>query len=121
MSPKDKGQLAHEHLHVAQAAIEEGRLNEAVNALFYAAEAAVVALADEHGIDTKKHHRLKADAASDLHKQGVLAHDYGPVLRVLNQARKDIWYEGDEPELGGDLEDLAGEIEGLVEAAEARE
>jgi hypothetical protein len=40
MSPKDKGRLAHEHLHVAQAAIEEGRLNEAVNALFYAAEAA---------------------------------------------------------------------------------
>jgi uncharacterized protein (UPF0332 family) len=121
MSPKDKGQLAQEHLKVAQAAVAEGRLNEAVNALFYAAEAAVVALADEHGLDTKKHHGLKADAASELHKQGVLARDYGPVLRILNQARKDIWYEGDEPELGGDLEDLAAEVEELVEAAEAAE
>jgi uncharacterized protein (UPF0332 family) len=121
MSPKDKGQLAHEHLHVAQAAVEEGRLNEAVNALFYASEAAVVALANEHGLDTKKHHGLKADAASELHKQGVLARDYGPVLRILNQARKDIWYEGDEPELGGGLEDLTAEVEELVEAVEARE
>ncbi len=120
MSPKDKGQLAREHLHAAQAAVEEGRLNEAVNALFYAAEAAVVALADAHEIDTRKHHGLKADAASDLHKQGVLAHDYSPVLRILNQARKDIWYEGDEPELGDDLEDLAAKVEELVEATEAR-
>ncbi len=66
-------------------------------------------------------HGLKADAASELHKQGVLARDYGPVLRILNQARKDIWYEGDEPELGGDLEDLAADVEELVEAAGRRE
>jgi uncharacterized protein (UPF0332 family) len=89
--------------------------------LFYAAEAAVVALADKHGIDTKKHHGLKADAASELHKRGLLAHDYGPVLRVLNQARKDIWYEGEEPELDGDLEDLLTEVDELVETAEATE
>jgi uncharacterized protein (UPF0332 family) len=118
MSPKDKRQLAREHLQVAQTAVQEQRLNEAVNALFYAAEAAVVALADEHRIDTQQHHGLKADAASELFEQGVLAHDYGPVLRVLNQARKDIWYEGEEPELGDDLESLATEVEELVEAAE---
>jgi uncharacterized protein (UPF0332 family) len=77
------------------------RLNDAVNALFYAGEAAVVALADQNEIDTKRHHGLKADAATEMHTKGVLAEDYGPVLRILNQARKDIWYEGEEPELNG--------------------
>jgi uncharacterized protein (UPF0332 family) len=121
VSPKDKRQLAREHLEAAQRAVKEERLNDAINALFYAAEAAVVVLAEQHGIDTKKHHGLKADAASDLHSNGVLAKDYGPLLRVLNQARKDIWYEGEEPELDRDLEDLVAEVEELVEAAEASE
>lgn len=116
MSPKDKRQLAREHLEAAQSAVMGERVNDAVNALFYAAEAAVVALADQHGIDTKKHHGLKADAASELHKKGVLGKDYGPVLRILNQARKDIWYEGQEPELNGDLEDMVVQVEELVEA-----
>ena len=119
MSPKDKHQLAREHLQAAQTAVEEERVNDAVNAPFYAGEAAVVALADEHEIDTRKHHGLKADAAGELHKKGVLAYDYGPVLRILNQARKDIWYEGEEPELNGDLEDLVAQAEELVEAGEA--
>jgi hypothetical protein len=61
-----------------------------------------VALADQHEIDTKKHHGLKADAATELHRTGLLSEDYGPVLRMLNQARKDIWYEGEEPELNGE-------------------
>ena len=121
MSPKDKRQLAREHLEAAERAVTEERLNDAVNALFYAGEAAVVVLADRHGIDTKKHHGLKADAASELHSKGVLAKDYGPDLRVLNQARKNIWYEGEEPELDGDLEDLVADVEELVEAAEASE
>jgi uncharacterized protein (UPF0332 family) len=121
VSPKDKRQLAREHLQAAQTAVDEERVNDAVNALFYAGEAAVVALADQHAIDTKKHHGLKADAASELHKKGVLVHDYGPVLRILNQARKDIWYEGEEPELNGDLEDLVAEVEELVDATEATE
>jgi hypothetical protein len=46
----------------------------------------------------------------------MLAEDYGPVLRTLNQARKDIWYEGEEPELNGDLEDMVVQVEELVEA-----
>jgi uncharacterized protein (UPF0332 family) len=121
VSPKDKRQLAREHLQAAQSAVEEERLNDAINALFYAGEAAVVAVADQNGIDTKKHHGLKADAATELHKKRVLGEDYGPVLRILNQARKDIWYEGEEPELNGELEDLVAEVEGLVEAAEAGE
>jgi uncharacterized protein (UPF0332 family) len=119
MSPKNKRQLAREHLQDGLAAVEDERLKDAVNALFYAAEAAVVALAEHHEIDTKKRHELKADAAARLHHAGVLAEDYGPLLRALNQARKDIWYEGDEPELDQDLEDIAARVEALVEAAEA--
>lgn len=121
MSPKDKRELAREHLDAAEAAIAEERVNEAVNALFYAGEAAVVALAERHSINTKRHHGLKADAASQLHADGVLARDYGPALRTLNQARKDIWYEGEEPELDDELEDLVAEVEELVQAAEAEE
>lgn len=118
VSPKDKRQLAQEHFYAAQSAVEEERLNDAVIALFYACEAAIVAIAARHEIDTQKHHGLKADAAGELHRRGVLARDYVPVLRVLNQARKDIWYEGEEPELGGELDDLVAEVEELVEAAE---
>jgi uncharacterized protein (UPF0332 family) len=121
MSPKDKRLLAREHLDAAQNAVMAERLNDAVNALFYAGEAAVVALADQNEIDTKRHHGLKADAATEMHTKGVLAEDYGPALRILNQARKDIWYEGEEPELNGGLEDLVVQVEGLVEAAEAGE
>lgn len=121
VSPKDKRQLAREHLEAAQAAVMAGRVNDAVNALFYAAEAAVVAIADRHEIDTKKHHGLKADAATVLYKRGALESDFGAVLRVLNQARKDIWYEGEEPQLDGGLEDLLADVEELVEAAEESE
>lgn len=119
MSPKDKRELAREHLDDARAAIKGERLKDAVNALFYAGEAAVVAVAEHHGIDTKKHHALKADAATRLHSDGTLTHDYGPLLRTLNQARKDIWYEGEEPELSDELDAIADQVEVLVEAAEA--
>jgi uncharacterized protein (UPF0332 family) len=118
MSPKDKRQLAREHLDDAEAAASDDRLKDAVNALFYAAEAAVVALAERRGIDTKRQHQMKADAASDMYEKGVLEHDFGPLLRIVNQARKDIWYEGDDPSLGGDLDDLVHEVAALVAAAE---
>lgn len=121
VSPKNKPELAREHLEAARSASEDERMNDAVNALFYAGEAAIVALAEHHGIDTKKHHGLKADAASQLYTEGALAKDYGPLLRTLNQARKDIWYEGEEPELDDDLESIVAEVETLVEAAEACE
>lgn len=119
MSPKAKKELAREHLETARDDLSGGREKDAINALFYAAEAAVVALADAHGIDTKQHHGLKADAATDLHSRGVLKHDFGPLLRRLNQARKDVWYEGEEPELDQSLEDVLADIETLVAEAEA--
>lgn len=57
-----------ESISTAREDLDAGREKDAINALFYAAEAAAVALADAHGIDTQKHHGLKADAVSDLHK-----------------------------------------------------
>jgi uncharacterized protein (UPF0332 family) len=119
MAPKKKHELAREHLEDARASIDEERPKEAVNALFYAGEAAVVALADCYGIATKKQHGLKADAATQMHKAGNLDHDYGPLLRNLNQARKDIWYDGEEPALVEELASIADEVQELVEAAEA--
>lgn len=61
----------------------------------------------------------KAVAATELYKSAALSTDYGPVLRVLNQARKDIWYEGEDPELDGDLESLVAQVDDLVRATEA--
>lgn len=118
MSPKAKRELAREHLETAREDLNEGHDKDAVNALFYAAEAAVVALADHHGIDTKQQHSLKAEAATELHQQGLVSEDFGPLLRSLNQARKHIWYEGDDPDLDESLEEILGHVETLVEAAE---
>lgn len=94
-------------------------MGDALNALFYASEAAVVALAEVHGIDTKKNHRLKASAAKELYEKGILEEDFGPLLRELNQGRKDHWYEGEEPEI--DLEDAYDDVERLVDTAQEEE
>lgn len=118
MSPKDKRELAREHLADAQAAIAADRVKDAVNALFYAAEAAVVALAERHQLETKRSHMLKADAANELYERGILIRDYGPLLRRLNQARKDIWYEGEEPGLEHHIGTVADEVQELVTLAE---
>jgi len=119
MSPKAKRELAREHLETAREDLDAGREKDAINALFYAAEAAAVALAEAHGIDTQKHHGLKADAVTELHEKHVIDVDYGPTLKRLNQARKDIWYEGDEPDLGEPLGNVLDEVERLVREAEA--
>jgi uncharacterized protein (UPF0332 family) len=118
MPPKQKHELAREHLGDARSAIDEDRWKEAVNALFYGAEAAVVYVADHYRIDTKKQHWMKADVATQLFREGRLEADYGPLLRNLNAARKEIWYEGEEPALVEELETLAGSVEELVKTAE---
>lgn len=116
MSPRPKGELARQHLKIARGHVERGATGDAVNALFYAAEAGVDGLAQEHGIDTKKRHPVKAEAARQLYEQKVLDGDFAPLLRQLNQARKDIWYEGDEPDSGDrSLADVLAQVEILVE------
>lgn len=54
MSPKAKSVLALEHLEVAREELDAERMGQALNALFYGAEAAVVAIADANDIDTKR-------------------------------------------------------------------
>lgn len=96
-----------------------GDYTEAVTWLFLALEAAIVAVADEHGIDTQKHHWKKAEVAAELHQTGVLPRDFSSTLRLLNEARKVATYEGDEPDLDGQsLEEIAADVEAAIELAE---
>jgi hypothetical protein len=77
VSPKAKRELAREHCESARLDIDEGREKDALSALLYAAEAAIVALADRHEVETRKHHGRKADDASDLYERGLLSDDFG--------------------------------------------
>ncbi len=66
MSPRAKHELAREHLSTAQRELDGGAFVPAIMFLHLAAEAAVVALAESEGIDTRRRHDLKADAAGEL-------------------------------------------------------
>lgn len=119
MSPRPKHELARSHLETAQRALGEDDLVVAVTFLHLAAEAAVVALAEERGIKTHRRHDLKAKAATTLHESGALNTDLGPDLRALNELRKGATYEGEEVELSLDeLRALAERIGTAVAAAE---
>lgn len=119
MSPKEKAVLAREHLERALPAVTAEDYTETVTWLFAALEAAIVAVAEVHGIESTKQHWEKAEVASQLLETGVLPHDFSSTLSVLNDARKTAVYEGDEPELGDQsLEGLAADVEAAVELAE---
>lgn len=119
MSPKRRSRLAREHLERALVAVHAEDVTEAVTWLFAALEAAIVAVAERHGIDTRKQHWKKAEAAEQLHDAGTLPHDFSQALDLLNEARKMVVYEGDDPELQGrSLQDIATEVETAVELAE---
>jgi HEPN domain-containing protein len=119
VSPKDKSQLAREHLERALPAVVTGDYTEAVTWLFAALEAAISALADQHGVPIEPKHWKKADVAQKLHAQHAVPIDFAPALRTLNEARKRAVYEGEEPDLGDQsLEDLATDIELAVDLAE---
>lgn len=121
MAPKTKVELAREHLDRALRAVSTDDQTEAVTWLFAALEAAIVAVADEQGIDTKKQHWRKAEVAKELHDSGVLARDFSDTLDLLNEARKVAVYEGDEPDLGDEtLEDVAADVEMAIELAEPK-
>ncbi len=90
-----------------------------VTFLHLAAEAAVVALAELNGIATERQHWRKGEAATELHARDVLATDLGPMLELLNQARKDAAYEGEDPDLGDwTPEELLSTVEDAVHTAE---
>lgn len=119
MSPQSKSSLAREHFTRASAAFETGDLVVGVTFLHLAAEAAVVALAELHGIAIERQHWRKAEVATELHTRGILSMDLSPILRLLNQARKDAGYEGEDPDFGDwTPEDLLGAVEDAVDTAE---
>ena len=119
MSPRAKHELAREHLDRGLAGVSANDATEAVAWLFLSLEAAIVSVADKHGMETKRQHWKKAEVAKDLYSQGVLPQDFSSILQLLNEARKVATYEGDEPELEGQsLEDIAADVETAVELAE---
>lgn len=119
MSPQSKASLAREHLSRAGTAFAAGDLVAGVMFLHLAAEAAVVALAELQGIATERQHWRKGQAATELHTRGILSTDLGPILELLNQARKDAGYEGEDPDFGDwTSEELLSTVENAVETAE---
>ncbi|MGI8728874.1 MAG: hypothetical protein ACR2LK_02595 [Solirubrobacteraceae bacterium] len=119
MAPRSKVVLAREHLERALPAVVAKDHVEAVAWLFVSLEAAIVAVADAQGLDTKKAHWKKAEVAAELHASGLLPTDYADTLKLLNEARKAVFYEGEDPDFGGQaLEDIASTVESAVERAE---
>lgn len=99
-------------------AIEDGDVVVAITFLHLAAEAAVVTLAEQQGIPTQRSHVKKAAAAHELHERRLVVDDLRPTLLMLNQARKDAGYEGEDPELDErQLADIARQVETVVERA----
>jgi hypothetical protein len=119
MSPQSKSELAREHLTRASTAFKAEYPVVGVTFLHLATEAAIVALAELHGIATERQHWRKARAATELYTCGTLSTDLSPILELLNQARKDAGYEGEAPDFG-DLtsEDLLSTVEDAVHTAE---
>ncbi len=119
MSPKPKRQLAREHLERARPAVAVDDYPEAVTWLFASLEAAIIAIAEQHGIVVAPNHFRKAEIAARLHADGQVPWDFSPTLRTLNHARKQAIYDGDEPDLGtATLEDVAAGVERAVHLAE---
>jgi hypothetical protein len=119
MSPQSKAGLAREHFTRASGAFASGDPVAGVMFLHLAAEAAVVALSELQGIATERQHWRKGQAATELHTRSILSTDLGPILELLNQARKDAGYEGEDPNFGDwTSEDLLNIVENAVQTAE---
>lgn len=119
MAPRSKAVLAREHRERALPAVAAQDHTEAVAWLFVSLEAAIVAVAEVQGLDTKKADWKKAEVAAELHATGVLPTDYADALKLLNEARKAVFYEGEDPDLWGQsLEDIASTVESAVKQAE---
>ena len=82
-------------------------------------EAAIDALAEPRGISTDQKHWRRRDAATQLHARGILPKDLGPLHDKLNEIRKGVFYDGEEPDLEGeDITDVLAEIEEAVAKAQ---
>lgn len=104
----------------AQDEASAGDLRDAVQWSFASLEAAIDALAEKHGIAIEEKHWRRAGAAAELHQNGVLPKDLSDLHELLNEERKGMFYEGEDPDLGDlTIEDALIEIETAVETAEA--
>lgn len=119
MSPKAKSELAREHL---DRALSDDDPVERVHWLFVALEAAIDSLAAEHGVPTGPSHPKRVQAAEALAQANVVKEEVAELLDRLNEARKDMEYEGGEldPE-DWNLDDVTAEVESTVELAEGHE
>lgn len=112
--------MAREHLSKAQEEANAGDLRNAVQWSFASLEAAIDALAAEHAIRIDEQHWRRRDAAHELMLRGVLPRDLSDLHQLLNEERKAMFYEGEDPELGElSIEDVLSEIETAVKIAEA--
>lgn len=120
MSPKPKVQVAREHLTKAQDEAAGGDLRDALQWSFASLEAALDALAAARGIAIDEKHWKRTEAARGLHATGVLPKDLSVLHRSLNEARKAVFYDGEDPDLGDvSIEDVLSDVEDAVVAAEA--
>lgn len=120
MAPKPKVEVAREHLSKAQEEAGAGDLRDAVQWSFASLEAAIDALAERHGIAIDEKHWRRSEAATELSEKGVLPKDLSGLHRLLNEERKAMFYEGEDPELGElSIEDVLIDVETAVEIAEA--
>lgn len=120
MSPKVKVQVAREHLTKAQDEAAGGDVRDALQWSFASLEAAIDALAETRGIAIDRKHWKRAEAAKSLHAQGALPQDLSELHRTLNEARKGVFYEGEEPDFGDiSIDDVLADVEDAVAAAEA--
>jgi hypothetical protein len=87
---------------------------------FASLEAAIDALAEKHGITTGERHWRRRDAATQLHGKGVLPKDVSDLHQLLNEERKAMFYEGEDPDLGElTIEDVIRVVETAVRMAQA--
>jgi hypothetical protein len=120
VAPKPKVEVAREHLSKAQSEGRAGDLRDVVQWSFASLEAVIDALAANHGIRIDEQHWRRRDAAHELRERGVLPKDLSVLHQLLNEERKAMFYEGEDPELGElSTEDVLSEIEVAVEIAEA--
>lgn len=120
MAPKPKVEVAREHLTKAQDEAFAGDLRDAVQWSFASLEAAIDALAEKHGIPIEEKHWKRSEAAATLHQKNVVPEDLSTLHELLNEERKGMFYEGEDPDLGElTIEDVLTDIETMVEVAEA--
>jgi hypothetical protein len=120
MASKPKVEVAREHLSKAQEEAAAGDLRDAVQWSFASLEAAIDALAQRHGIAVEEQHWRRRDAARELRAEGVLPKDLSELHQLLNEERKAMFYEGEDPDLGElSIQDVLVEVETAVRMAEA--